>query len=51
MPDPGWGEGLYYVDAPINNDSPYVGKVFENGTPVLAHVFRQGVCPGIIRKV
>lgn len=46
-----WGEGLYYLDYNIKNDGPYVGKVFENGVSVLAHVFRRGVCPGIITKV
>ncbi len=45
-----WGEGLYYLDYDIKNDGPYVGKVFEDGVPMLAQVFRKGVCPGIITK-
>lgn len=46
-----WGEGFYYLDAPIKSDGPYVGKVFEDGVPILAYVFRRGVCPGIVTKV
>lgn len=46
-----YGHGLYYIDYDIKADGPYVGKVFEDGTPILSHVFRNGVCPGIVRKV
>ena len=43
-----WGEGLYYVDYDFISYEPYVGKVFENGEPSLAHVFRKGHYPGIV---
>lgn len=43
-----WGEGLYYLDYDFCDYGPYVGKIFENEIPLLAHVFRKGSSPGIV---
>lgn len=43
-----YGGGIYYFDYEFCKNGPYCGKFFENGTPVIAQVFRKGKFPGII---
>lgn len=43
-----YGEGLYYLDYVFKQEGSYVGKISEDGRPVLAKVFRKNIYPGII---